>query len=401
MRKQMNEARGVPENVTSYAKLVFDKILEGLKNNKFKRKSLFDSSIFTSINAPIEFLKETKIVSIDDIQVKINYDFYSSEQIEKIIKKNTKLNIKSDGFVLIGLSINFEVEDELTKEYNFKLTKLTNPVLEINFLVSYNITQLEYTTHKLLNQFYDSSLSLIGHEIGHHVNMQAKGEDDLAYRAKYAVVSNPRKVTDIDVLNDFVFDLYYLTTIENIVRPSEFKTFIDSKKITKKQFLQVYYDSEMYKKFNICENITYDKLYNDIDNYLKTKLNPNFYNDNYKHISILFVLESTLIDIIKTGGEILQQIILEKMPNSSIAKQNKVFSKKFNTFVKRHFFIKSSQNKKPLPYSELYLTNDNLLGSIDAEKTYKAIIKDMNITATKMKKKIAKLYEDIPYEYEN
>lgn len=397
----MNEARGVPENVTSYAKLVFDKILEGLKNNKFKRKSLFDSSIFTSINAPIEFLKETKIVSIDDIQVKINYDFYSSEQIEKIIKKNTKLNIKSDGFVLIGLSINFEVEDELTKEYNFKLTKLTNPVLEINFLVSYNITQLEYTTHKLLNQFYDSSLSLIGHEIGHHVNMQAKGEDDLAYRAKYAVVSNPRKVTDIDVLNDFVFDLYYLTTIENIVRPSEFKTFIDSKKITKKQFLQVYYDSEMYKKFNICENITYDKLYNDIDNYLKTKLNPNFYNDNYKHISILFVLESTLIDIIKTGGEILQQIILEKMPNSSIAKQNKVFSKKFNTFVKRHFFIKSSQNKKPLPYSELYLTNDNLLGSIDAEKTYKAIIKDMNITATKMKKKIAKLYEDIPYEYEN
>ena len=35
------------------------------------------------------------------------------------------------------------------------------------------------------------------------------------------------------------------------------------------------------------------------------------------------------------------------------------------------------------------------------EKTYRAIIKDMNITATKMKKKLAKIYEDIPNEYEN
>ena len=51
MKKQMNEARGVPEHITSYAKVLFDKVLENLKNNKFKGALDQRSTI---INIPIK-----------------------------------------------------------------------------------------------------------------------------------------------------------------------------------------------------------------------------------------------------------------------------------------------------------------------------------------------------------
>lgn len=377
----MNEARGVPEHITSYAKVLFDKVLENLKNNKFKGALDQRSTI---INIPIKFIEDSKLVEINEIKIDINFDFYSSSDIENIIKSNPKIKTKNDDLLLTGMGMNFEVDREFTKNNNFKIDKNETPILQINFLANEDANNIEDSLYNLFNDNYDEFLSSFGHEIMHHITMQAKGEDDIALRAKYIVVANSRKVTNTNTLNDFVFNLYYLTSIENIVRPSEFKTFLDSKRITKKQFLQSYYDSNMYKKFNICENIKYEDLYNNLDKDLTLMFDTKIYNDNTKNIIILAVLEETLTNMITEGGKFLKQVIKEKMPNAPLNKLAKVFVKKFDTFIRRHLFIKFSPDK-----------------SINSEKTFKAIIKDMNITAIKMKKKIAKLYEDIPYNYES
>lgn len=377
----MNEARGVPKHITSYAKVLFDKVLENLKNNKFKGALDQRSTI---INIPIKFIEDSKLVEINEIKIDINFDFYSSSDIENIIKSNPKIKTKNDDLLLTGMGMNFEVDREFTKNNNFKIDKNETPILQINFLANEDANNIEDSLYNLFNDNYDEFLSSFGHEIMHHITMQAKGEDDIALRAKYIVVANSRKVTNTNTLNDFVFNLYYLTSIENIVRPSEFKTFLDSKRITKKQFLQSYYDSNMYKKFNICENIKYEDLYNNLDKDLTLMFDTKIYNDNTKNIIILAVLEETLTNMITEGGKFLKQVIKEKMPNAPLNKLVEVFVKKFDTFIRRHLFIKFSPDK-----------------SINSEKTFKAIIKDMNITAIKMKKKIAKLYEDIPYNYES
>lgn len=377
----MNEARGVPKHITSYAKVLFDKVLENLKNNKFKGALDQRSTI---INIPIKFIEDSKLVEINEIKIDINFDFYSSSDIENIIKSNPKIKTKNDDLLLTGMGMNFEVDREFTKNNNFKIDKNETPILQINFLANEDANNIEDSLYNLFNDNYDEFLSSFGHEIMHHITMQAKGEDDIALRAKYIVVANSRKVTNTNTLNDFVFNLYYLTSIENIVRPSEFKTFLDYKRITKKQFLQSYYDSNMYKKFNICENIKYEDLYNNLDKDLTLMFDTKIYNDNTKNIIILAVLEETLTNMITEGGKFLKQVIKEKMPNAPLNKLAKVFVKKFDTFIRRHLFIKFYPDK-----------------SINSEKTFKAIIKDMNITAIKMKKKIAKLYEDIPYNYES
>lgn len=380
MKKQINEARGVPAGITNYATKIFNDVLEKLKSNNFQEGF---NRFTTVVDAPGKFLKDDKPVQISKINVHINFDFYPSSSIKKIVAANPKIKTKTNELLLIGLSMEFFSAKYLTKNYNFKVTSTEKPILHINFLASEDLNNIEDNVYKLLNDNYDMFLSLFSHELKHHISMEAKGEDDLALRAKYTVVANSREFTDNETLNDFVFNLYYITLIENLVRPTEFKTKLDNKKITKKQFLQSYYDSEMYNKFNICEKITYEKLCDDLIEELEKTLPSTIFRTIDKDAIIEMILKETIIKMINGGAKFLKLVIQEKMPNSSVEEMVDVFSGKVNSFLKKHLFIKYKPNK-----------------DIDVEKTYRAIIKDMNFTAIKMKKKIARLYEDIPYEYE-
>jgi hypothetical protein len=389
MKKQMNEARGVPAGITNYATKIFNDVLEKLKSNKFKRQSPFDT-YSAVVDAPGKFLKDDKPVQISKIKVNINFDFYPSSDIKKIIAANPKVKTKTDKLLLTGLGMEFFLTKDLTKNYNLKVASTENPILHINFVASEDLNDIENNVYKLLNDNYDTFLSTFGHEIQHHINMEAKGEDDIALRTKYRVVSNPSDVTEYKSLSDFVFNLYYLSLIENIVRPTELKTTLDNKKVTKKQFQQVYYDSEMYHKFEICENTTYEKLCNELLKDLEKSLPPIIFKHKTKSEIIEIMLTKTFINMIDEGASFLKMAIFDKMPNAPIDEIDSVFNNKFEVFLKKHMFIKYKPSK------DIYGEKD-----LDVEKTYRSLIKDMNITATKMKKKIAKLYEDLPYEYEN
>jgi uncharacterized protein YdgA (DUF945 family) len=94
--------------------------------------------------------------------------------------------------------------------------------------------------------------------------------------------------------------------------------------------------------------------------------------------------------MVDEGASFLKMAIFQKMPNAPIDEMTSVFENKFEVFLKKHMFIKYKPSK-----------DKNSEKDLDVEKTYRSIIKDMNITATKMKKKISKLYEDLPYDYGN
>jgi len=170
-----------------------------------------------------------------------------------------------------------------------------------------------------------------------------------------------------------------MSLIENIVRPSEFKSKLEADRVTKKEFLQNYYDSEMYNVFKTCESITFEKLYDD----LKAELEKNTPKDKLDQVDLdedtLSELRTTIVGVINKGAEYLREVIMDKTP---FADMMYAFEKKFKIFMKKHIFVK--------------LDSDN---TINVENTYRAIIKDMNFTANKMKKKIARIYDDIPYEY--
>lgn len=385
MRKQMNEDRGVPEGLTSYATLIFNSVLGNLKRNNFQQGF---SGFFATIPAQGTFLKDDKPVQINRIKVSIDFDFYPSNQVKSITKANPENKTKTDELILTGLAMEFITERDLTKSYNLKIIPNLSPTLFINFLASEDLDDIQDKVYDLLNDNYDEIITTFGHELQHHINTEAKGEDDVALRAKYNVVSNPGVITNNKTLNDFLFNLYYLSLIENIVRPSEFKTELDNKKVTKEQFKQIYYNSEMYNKFEICEKTTYEKLYADLSQELSKTLPNQTLNATNKDSVILDVLQQTIARMVTVGVEYLTKLIEIRMPNAPADEMASVFGNKFEVFLKKHMFVKYKPSK-----------NINTKRELDVEKTYRSIIKDMNITATKMKKKISKLYADIPYEY--
>jgi hypothetical protein len=387
MKKQMNEARGVPAGITNYATKIFNDVLEKLKSNNFQEGF---TRFTTVVDAPGKFLKDDKPVQISKINVYINFDFHPSSNIKKIVAANPEVKTKTNELLLTGLSMEFFLAKDLTKNYNFKVASTETPILHINFLASEDLNDIQHNVYKLLNDNYDSFLSLFGHELKHHISMETKGEDDIALRTKYKVVSNPSDVTEYETLNDFIFNLYYLSLIENVVRPTELKTTLDNKKVTKKQFQQFYYDSEMYHKFDICEKTKYETLCNELLKDLEKSLPPIIFKHKTKSEVLEIILKKTFINMVDEGASFLKMAIFQKMPNAPIDEMTSVFENKFEVFLKKHMFIKYKPSK-----------DKNSEKDLDVEKTYRSIIKDMNITATKMKKKISKLYEDLPYDYGN
>lgn len=388
MRKQINEARGVPANITNYAKKIFDAFLSNLKMGKFDSSKL--GQITTKVKIAEKFLADNSTVDINEINIILNFKYYALNDLNQIVKNNPKIKVFNNDLVLTGLGMGFDTMDNLTQDYNFNIDKSSKPNLYINFLASNDVFSYEEEqVYKLLTKNYSKILSIFAHEIKHHIDMEAKGQDDLAARAKYSVTGKSIEVTDNTTLNDFVFNLYYMSLIENIVRPTEFKAKLEADRVTKKEFLKNYYDSEMYKVFNVCENITFEKLYDE----LKAELEKNTPKDTLDQVNLdentLSAMTTTIVNIIHKGAEYLMEVMIDKTP---IVHSMYAFEKKFKVFMKKHMLIKF--NSKVTINFPIDLNN-----SINIEKTYRAIIKDMNFTANKMKKKIAKIYEDIPYEY--
>ena len=147
--------------------------------------------------------------------------------------------------------------------------------------------------------------------------------------------------------------------------------------------------NKVAKEYSIYDT-TYEKLCNELLKDLEKSLPPIIFKYKTKSEVIEIMLTKTFINMVDEGASFLKMAIFEKMPNAPIDEMTSVFENKFEVFLKKHMFIKYKPSK------DIYGEKD-----LDVEKTYRSIIKDMNITATKMKKKIAKLYEDVPYDYEN
>jgi hypothetical protein len=89
MKKQMNEARGVPAGITNYATKIFNDVLEKLKSNNFQEGF---TRFTTVVDAPGKFLKEDKPVQISKINVYINFGFGEVLDVSRKLKKRLPRN---------------------------------------------------------------------------------------------------------------------------------------------------------------------------------------------------------------------------------------------------------------------------------------------------------------------
>ena len=232
--KYINEALGVPDNILNAAEMLYDVVERDIK-------SIDDVEDEYEFEGEIEFeLGNKKKVKIDSYELKVN--------IETIDGEEGVLDIISMGMAgSFGFNRNnFMKESEPS----------TTLELTITFAVGEN-WEPEGLIEKMEEE-RNAHVASLAHEIKHKYDKQSKQFGLIGPDAIYQATQR-RGNFGIPVLDRVFFRfMYYIHGIENLVRPVELASLMQSEKITKSQFREFIENSRVYKELIEIKNFTFE-----------------------------------------------------------------------------------------------------------------------------------------------
>lgn len=361
----INEALGVPDNILDAADMLYDIVEQDIKSiDTIQDEYKFDGEI--------EFeMGDNKKIKIDSYELTVN--------IEEIDGYEGVVDIVSMG---MAGSFGFN-RDKFMKE-NEPSTTLE---LTITFAVGDNWDPKELI--EKMEEERDEHVSSLAHEIKHKYDKQAKQFGLIGPDAEYQATQR-RGTFGIPVLDNVFFRyMYYISGIENLVRPTEVAYAMKRKNITKSNFLDFLRDNRVFKEMVDIRNFTYNDFISRLkseEDRLDALLNhigedPSNMSINQK---INRVLEVAYIDLVNNRMEMFVRMTEHHMddilkfgldlgllpPNA----QKQVEGLKKTNEVRRKF----------MNYVMKYEKNPT--------KFFEDEIENFQYTANKMLKKISKLY---------
>jgi hypothetical protein len=238
--RYITEALGVPDNILGAAEELFDIVAQNIKSINYKSDEYnFDGNI------DIELGYNKKIV-IDHYEILV--------QVKEFDEYDGKPEIMS-----MGMGQTFKFDRDLMMK---KTKQSSNASFTITFAVP---TEWEP------NQLYDTlmgdkneHLASIAHELKHKYDKQAKRIDLIGRDVKYTV-NQKISTFAIPVIDQKFFRyLYYISIAENLVRPTEVASKLKSENITKSQFREFLENNRVYKELIQIKNFTYEDLINEM-----------------------------------------------------------------------------------------------------------------------------------------
>lgn len=242
MRKHLNEEVGVPENLVETAFEIYNRYLTGVKE-------------FTDIrdlnSEPVEIRGDYRISDYEFREVEIETDL--------IVRDLDRLEIVGAGFSLGGTEFKDKYRtmsfSQDTNRIGLIVRILSTPTTDINDVVGL----LESNKKKLI--------STMAHELKHAYDVFKKPEEKTTSRSEYRVYSN-FNFDNITPLNKLLFDLYFSTSIENLVRPSEFAATLKVHGIDKKDFYDFMVNDKVFKQLKEIRDFSYEGLRESLKGYL-------------------------------------------------------------------------------------------------------------------------------------
>ena len=234
--KLISEALGVPDNILEAAEEVFDVVLNDIKSIDEKE----DTYEFSG-DLDFELGGKKKIV-IDGYELTVN--------VEELDGYNGDVVIMS-----MGMAQAFTFDKEIMMK---RIEQSTTAEVSITFGVSE-----DWEPHELYDTIMKERakhLSAIAHELKHKYDKQAKELDLVGRDAEY-VATQRMSTFGIPVIDHRFFRYMYYTSIaENLVRTTEIASKLKSDNITKSQFKEFLENSEVYKELIEVKNFTFDTL---------------------------------------------------------------------------------------------------------------------------------------------
>jgi hypothetical protein len=343
VKRIINEKMGVPDNIVDVAEFLFDKII-GSIHNSVPIEDLVEDGFVIRTNLQVADMPITKFV------IGFNLDEYPENALGGV--EHYSESEYSDDFILYT---------EPSKEIRLNIRMLGN-----KDMVGKDIKEI-------LSNDKNKMISILGHEIKHHYDGFKNRYEGLKTRVDYTSKANVQ-IGAVQPINDFIFNMYYIHNIENLVRPTELYSLIKTGKITKSGFYKFFTETEIFEKLKRIKNITYDKfielLKNNIEN-IKEAFDKNDidYSGMTDDEIIKRLLDVTIINLNNFKGGSMKDILTQNFGEQI-----------FGFLGKKKEYFKSFVNRLELDFQ-------------NSENFFKKEIKYMNINADKMIKKLAKLYD--------
>ena len=345
----VNEAVGVSEDAFIIAKKLLPMILDKIKD--FRGLITDDDNFIFDFDYTIRVGKKT--IPIKKIEVELTFE-----------KTNNSSKLKRKNILPLGLTYHNPDLNSISNKGTITYKSEDIIRLGINFRIN-TLAKYQQLFRELTN--YKEYIPSLAHEIKHFIDSNVEGAtSNLGNAIKYGITT----VLVGMPASDFIYQMYYIHKIENLVRPTQLYAQFMTEKVTKKEFLQKYTSSAIYKILSGVDKVSYEKI---LKQTAKDMGIPNMF------MTRMF-LEKYLNDLINAFEKQGKKGIEDEMKRNghNIDKDSDDLKKLFIDYVKNKVKIKKDSN------------------GINIENTFKAIIDDMKYVAKNLKRKLAKIYSILP-----
>jgi len=240
--KVINEAVGVPNNITNVAQTLYDKLIEKLDrviSSGYDLNDLENETLTLGIDEKIE---DIQIDSVD-----ITFKFIVHEEFTPLAYENKVLaKLNDDDLSMVYKEFNNEIELRLIFE--------VSPETTVNDLKDYFVTEKNET------------ISTLSHELKHTYDHSKRTKANLKRKAEYQVFSE--RGFGIKPVDRIMKSLYFISSIENLVRPSELYSRIQSSNVDREKFYEFFMNDSTVKQLISIRDYSFDSFMDEMREYI-------------------------------------------------------------------------------------------------------------------------------------
>ena len=344
IKKPLVERLGVPEGILDIAEEIYPEILLSIGNNDTVGM-LENSSMYVKGNFNINDFNFNRIL--------FNYKIFEGDDLE-----------------IIGMSQS--TNSKLTDKYKLK-TVPNDGMVELTIFISGPKSIKGLNIKELFEENKKTVISSLSHELKHSYDDYKNSLGDVQLRSNYEVYTKER--FGVRPIDSFLERLYFTSSIESLVRPTEVASLLKMGNITKKEFYDFIKNDRTYKLLTELSKFNIEDWRNEIKEYIP---------------EIIEFFESLEVEGVDVLDE--DEIVDEFLKVCYVVIKNWKTEETHNIFVNKEieYLIGFIPEKEQM--FRKHLNKINRFGN-DYKKYYEYEAKTIRYVADNLRKKIAKLFD--------
>lgn len=247
-KKQLiKEVLGVPEGIIEFATEIYHEFISKLEQVEDKPIELLEAY-------KIKIEKPYKILDVNITSVIIDFSLQTTDEVDEIH--------------IAGFAQGSKVE--LGPDYNLKYVSQPRIKITVRLIIPEDATIQDVISKLKEDENY--TLPSFTHEIKHYIDGIKKPFEKHTERVKYQTATKVG-FGDVTPLNEFSYKVYFISVVENLVRPSELTHMLKMDKVKKENFVEFITSTRIFQELKKIQNFTLEGLKEELKEYI-----PNIKN---------------------------------------------------------------------------------------------------------------------------